>query len=94
LEGVDGQIVESSAESVVLDRLGIGRTTIRDLLRRLDDLERRVLEQRFGFADGQTHSYVETAQALGLGATRVLRIERRALHRLRAICPAGALADL
>jgi RNA polymerase primary sigma factor len=65
-----------------------------ELLRRLEDLERRVLEYRHGFVDGEPHSYVETSRALQISATRARRLEHRALERLRTICPQGARAEL
>jgi RNA polymerase primary sigma factor len=65
-----------------------------ELLCRLEDLERRVLEYRHGFVDGEPHSYVETSRALQISATRARRVEHRALERLRTICPQGARAEL
>lgn len=61
-----------------------------ELLRHLEDLDRRVLEHRLGFVDGATHSYAEIARRLRISAGRVRRCEQRALDALRAICPQSA----
>ena len=70
------------------------QTTVRDLLSRLDDLARRVLELRLGFAGGEPRSYAATARALGISVNRVRRTEVRALETLRGICPQQASAHL
>jgi RNA polymerase primary sigma factor len=74
------------------DRLGTRLSA--ELLCRLDDLDRRVLEYRHGFVDGEPHSYVETARVLKISPGRARRCELRALDRLRTICPQGARAEL
>ena len=63
------------------------------LLGQLPELERDVLVTRLGFTD-RTHSYVDTAAALGISVTRVRRLEARALERLRGICPQSASVHL
>jgi RNA polymerase sigma factor (sigma-70 family) len=65
-----------------------------ELLCQLTDLDRRVLEYRHGFADGEPHSYAETARLLQISVSRARRVEQRALDRLRRICPQGARAEL
>ena len=65
-----------------------------ELLCQLEDLDRRVLEYRHGFADGAPHSYAETARLLQLSVSRVRRVEQRALDRLRTICPQVASDEL
>ncbi len=62
------------------------------LLAQLEDLERRVLQLRYGFDDGSAHSYTDTARQLSLSVTKVRRIETRALRLLRACCPTDMLA--
>lgn len=87
-------LVAESAEQTVFDADVADRRILSvDLLRRLDDLDRRVLEYRLGFADGEPHSYAETARWLGTTATRVRRRELRALDELRRICPHSASAQ-
>ena len=60
---------------------------VRDLLFRLNDLDRRVLELRLGFADGEPRSFAHVARVLQISVTRVRRIEARALETLRGLCP-------
>jgi DNA-directed RNA polymerase sigma subunit (sigma70/sigma32) len=67
---------------------------VRELLFRLDDLDRRVLELRLGFADGKVRTYADTARVLEISVTRVRRIEARALERLRGFCPQQAAEQL
>jgi RNA polymerase primary sigma factor len=69
-------------------------TTVRDLLWRLDELARRVLELRLGFVGGEPRSYADAARVLGISVNRVRRTEARALEALRAICPQQASAYL
>lgn len=66
---------------------------LRDLLWRLDEFGRRVLELRMGFG-GEPRSYAETARTLGVTVNRVRRAEARALEALRGMCPQQALAHL
>jgi RNA polymerase sigma factor (sigma-70 family) len=82
--------VEQSSCISKLDREALGA----ELLRRLDDGDRRVLEFRLGFADGEPHSYAETARSLQMTTTQVRRRESRALEQLRRICPQSAAAHL
>ena len=64
-----------------------------ELLSALDGLERRVMELLFGFA-GDPQTYADVARSLGLTSNRVRRAERRALERLRAVCPHAAREQL
>lgn len=82
--------VEQSSAMNKLDREALGA----ELLRRLDDGGRRVLEFRLGFADGEPHSYAETARSLQMTTSQVRRRERRALEQLRRICPHSAAEHL
>ena len=67
---------------------------VRELLGRLEDLDRQVLELRLGFADGEPRSFAHTARVLAISATRVRRLEARALETLRGVCPQQASAHL
>ncbi len=65
----------------------LGHTAVRDAriedaLSVLDELERTVIERRFGFA-GPASSAQSVASALGLTQSRVRTLERQALDRLR-----------
>lgn len=64
-------------------------TAAADLMVLLEGFERRVLELRLGFG-GEPQSYADVARLLGVTANRVRRAERRALDRLRDVCPQGA----
>lgn len=66
----------------------------RELLGELDELQRRVIELRYGFVDGREHSLRETARELGLPISTVRRAELRALEELRAVCPQQARVHL
>lgn len=72
----------------VLSQKGQGE----ELLAKLADLDRRVLQLRYGFHDGEAHSYADTARLLRLSVTKVRRTESRALALLRSRCPPDALA--
>lgn len=65
-----------------------------ELLAHLSAPERDVLSMRFGFTDGEAHSYAATARALDVAVSRVRRIEARALETLRSVCPQQASAHL
>ncbi len=67
---------------------------VRELLGGLDELSRRVLELRLGFADGEPCSYARTARVLQISVNRVRRLEARALEELRERCPQQASAHL
>ena len=94
LNALDPDLVTDSTEQLAgvssFQREALGA----ELLRRLDDLDRRLLEYRLGFADGEPHSYAETARALQMSVTQVRRREHRALEQLRCICPQSASAHL
>ena len=60
-----------------------------ELLSVLEGFDRRVVELLFGFG-GEPHTYAEVARALGVTSNRVRRAERRALERLREVCPQSA----
>ncbi|QGN31817.1 sigma-70 family RNA polymerase sigma factor [Microlunatus sp. Gsoil 973] len=83
---------ETSAEQFEL----IFREAIpgRELLNGLGGLHRRVIELRYGFADGREHSLREIAEELGLPLSTIRRAELRALDELRAVCPQQARVHL
>jgi RNA polymerase primary sigma factor len=68
--------VEEAAEA-------LRRQAVRAALAALPDLERQVLELRFGF-DGEQHSLEAIERELGLSRDRVRKLERKALARLGA----------
>jgi RNA polymerase primary sigma factor len=68
--------VEEAAEA-------LRRQAVRSALAALPDLERKVLELRFGF-DGEQQSLEAIERELGLSRDRVRKLERKALARLGA----------
>jgi RNA polymerase sigma factor (sigma-70 family) len=94
LNALDPDLVTDSTEQLAgvnsFQREALGA----ELLRRLDDLDRQLLEYRLGFTDGEPHTYAETARALQMSATHVRRREHRALEQLRRICPQSASEHL
>jgi RNA polymerase primary sigma factor len=94
LELLDGATLERLHASDELNAVLAQPLPVAELLQRLDDLDRRVLELRVGFADGEPRSYAYTARVLQISVTRVRRIETRALERLRGFCPQQASAQL
>jgi RNA polymerase primary sigma factor len=94
LELVEGTTLERLQAQDELEAVLAEPLPVRELLLRLDDLERRVLELRLGFADGEPKSFAQTARSLDISVTRVRRIEARALEKLRGFCPQQASAQL
>jgi len=94
LELVDGAALERLHARDELEAALTEPVQVRELLLRLDDLDRRVLELRLGFVDGEVRTYADTARVLKISVTRVRRIEARALDKLRALCPQQAADQL
>jgi RNA polymerase primary sigma factor/RNA polymerase nonessential primary-like sigma factor len=94
LELVDGTMLERLHARDDLDAVLADPLPVRELLFHLDDLDRRVLELRLGFADGEPKSFAQTARVLDISVSRVRRIEARALETLRGFCPQQASAQL
>lgn len=67
------------------------RGKLSGVLRRLPDIERRVLELRMGLADGTPAKPGEVAAALGLSIAEVKKIEARAFSRIREVGPIKGL---
>jgi RNA polymerase primary sigma factor len=59
------------------------RQAVREALQTLPDLERRILELRFGF-DGEQHSLEEIARELRISRERVRQVERNVFSQLEA----------
>jgi DNA-directed RNA polymerase sigma subunit (sigma70/sigma32) len=64
------------------------------ILGRLPQMERRVVELRFGLAGGHPLSAADVAVQLRLTAREVAEIEQRGLGRLRALLDPAQLAAL
>ncbi len=62
---------------------------VKELLGRLSEREREVIESRFGFGDHRSERLVEIGERLGISAERVRQLEERALAKMRV---AGAVS--
>jgi RNA polymerase primary sigma factor len=60
-------------------------TRLEQLLARLDQRQRRVIELRFGLRGGEECSKERTGELLDISLGEVAALERRALHRLREL---------
>ena len=69
------------------------RSALRRLLEGLSARERRVIELRFGLADGQPRSLEEVGAQLGVTRERVRQIEAKTLAKLQVAAEAQPLAD-
>lgn len=67
---------------------------VQDVMRRLPQVERRVLELRMGLVDGHPRSLVDTAREMGLSAHEAKQIEQRAFDRIREVVPLEQLHSL
>jgi RNA polymerase primary sigma factor len=67
-----------AAVEVLFDKERVG-----NLMEKMSERERRVLDMRFGLDDGKTHTLAEVAKKLGVSRERVRQIEEEALKKLR-----------
>ncbi len=70
-----------------------GRETLEKILAVLRPRERRVIETRFGFADGRVHSLQEVGDQLHMSREGVRQIEVRALRKLKAAAHAQRIDE-
>ena len=77
---IEDQSEMSPVDSATLEML---KEQVRAVLTSLNDREREVLEMRFGFRDGKTHTLEEVGQSFGVTRERVRQIEAKALRKLR-----------
>ena len=59
------------------------RTTLRRAVERLEPRERRIMEMRFGLADGVERTQKEVADAIGISQSYISRLEKRIIRHLR-----------
>ena len=59
------------------------RERVVQLLDRMNEREKKILDLRFGLSDGVTHTLGETAKVFGITRERVRQIESAALEKLR-----------
>ena len=70
------------------------RAQVDRVLSNLNDRERRILELRFGLADGNPHTLEEIGGEMHLTRERIRQIERNALSRLRSAHRVSELREL
>jgi DNA-directed RNA polymerase sigma subunit (sigma70/sigma32) len=60
---------------------------LQQVLKRLPETQRRVLELRMGLVDGHPHDLSDTASELGLSMSEARDIEKRAFEHIREAIP-------
>ncbi|HTX31753.1 MAG TPA: RNA polymerase sigma factor RpoD/SigA [Solirubrobacteraceae bacterium] len=84
----DDRVADPSAAVIELE----DRQEVSALLRLLPERHREVVIRRYGLGDSPVYSHEEIGKLLGVGAERSRQLEHEALHRLRSIRAAPALA--
>lgn len=87
-EGGRSKDAEADAEAAALNAL---RQKLAGVLRRLPDVERRVVELRMGLVDGTPAKPGEVADRLSMTIPEVKKIEARAFSRIREVGPIKGL---
>ena len=85
-EDGDGELGDLFADTSAADPVeeageSMRRQAVRDAVRMLPDLERRILELRFGF-DGEQHTLESIERELGMSRERIRQVERNAFAQL------------
>ena len=62
----------------------LNKERVENLMGKMSERERKVLDYRFGLMDGTTHTLAEVAKKLGLSRERIRQIEEEALKKLRS----------
>jgi RNA polymerase primary sigma factor len=103
LDALLGETEETSLGDLLLDAAAPdpeqqtihsrGRESLENILNVLRPRERRVIEKRFGFADGRVHSLQEVGEQLQMSREGVRQIEVRALRKLKQAAHAFRLDD-
>lgn len=75
--GTDGNVTYRELEEEV------DRSLLRTAMTKLTDREQRIMELRFGLADGQERTQKEVADRLGISQSYISRLEKRIIKRLR-----------
>ena len=84
----DGRRREGAGDDAAVVAL---RQKLSGVLRRLPDIERKVVELRMGLVDGVPAKPGEVAERLGLTIAEVKKIEERAFSRIREVIPIKGL---
>jgi len=77
---VENQQAESPDKDI--SRL-IDKERVDNLLEKMSNREREILDMRFGIINGKTHTLAEIAKKFGISRERVRQIEEQALKKLR-----------
>lgn len=77
VEDDDVETPENSAAALLL------KEHIADVLKDLNDRERKILEMRFGLSGGKSHTLEEVGEAFDVTRERIRQIESKALLKLR-----------
>ncbi len=95
LEAPIGEEGESHISDLVEDKTSISpdaeiehmmdKERVANLLAGMLDRERKVLDMRFGLADGKAHTLAEVSKKLGVSRERVRQIEEEALRKIRKV---------
>lgn len=103
LDALLGETEETSLGDLLLDASAADpemttihsrtRESLEMILNVLRPRERRVIEKRFGFADGRVHSLQEVGEQMQMSREGVRQIEVRALRKLREAAHASRLDD-
>ena len=90
-----GDFIEDLTTAEPLEAVSdlLRRTQVDELLRILTQRERRIIELRFGLADGREYTLQEIGAELGLTRERVRQIEIRTLAKLKSFHDAQSLRD-
>ncbi len=72
----------SAAPDATIEDL-LDKERVKSLVEIIPERERRVLDMRFGLADGKQHTLAEVAKKLGVSRERVRQIEEEALLKIR-----------
>lgn len=90
-----GDFIEDRAVQAPVDvaTRNLLRQQMQEALTDLTDRERKVLELRFGLADGYPHTLEEVGEELGVTRERIRQIEIKALEKLRHLDQSRKLRD-
>jgi RNA polymerase primary sigma factor len=93
LEAPVGEDSESQILDLVQDQAAVSpdariehlldKERVNNLLGIMSERERKILDMRFGLADGKAHTLAEVAKKIGVSRERVRQIEEEALKKLR-----------
>ena len=88
-EEEDGQVMDlvedetTAAPNEEIERF-LNKERVDNLLEKMTERERKILDQRFGLIEGKPHTLAEVAKKLGLSRERIRQIEEDALRKLRS----------